>query len=201
MYKLKLRTYLMQDLEPYIDIHTMGVHYYKHQLNYLNKLNSLLNSEGYNYQYLIEELPFHINEFTNQEDIIFNLGGVLNHDLYWQSISPYKKLPSGILKELIDRKYGSFDNFYNEFKDSALKLKGSGYTFLVLDKNKNIDIVNFSNQELPILYGYIPLFTIDMWEHAYYLNYENNKLEYLDNLKNIVDFSYANEVINEIVNK
>lgn len=202
MYELPKLPYLFQDLEPYIDTHTMGLHYYKHQLGYLNKLNDLLMKSNYDYRYTIEELPFHIMEFPKniQEDILFNLGGVLNHNLYFNSISPKKnQFPNGKLRKAIENQFGSLDNFFAKLKENVMKLKGSGYTFLLLRNDGMLEIKNFSNQELPVLFGYIPLFNIDLWEHAYYINYENNKSNYFDNFMLIADFSNANNIYNKLV--
>lgn len=186
MYKLPKLPYLFQDLEPYIDTHTMGLHYHKHHQNYLNQLNTLLMKNKYDYRYSLEELIFHINEFPTQdrENILFNLGGVLNHNLYWQSISPNKaNKPIGKLKMHLERKYGSYEKFWNTLKQKALELKGSGYTFLVLKRDGELDIINTSNQQTPLSFGYLPLFNIDLWEHAYYINYENEKPRYIDNFE------------------
>ncbi len=202
MYELPKLPYLFQDLEPYIDTHTMGLHYHKHQQGYLNKLNDLLMKSNYDYRYTIEELPFHIMEFPKniQEDILFNLGGVLNHNLYFNSISPKKNsFPNGKLRKKIENQFGSLDNFFAKLKENVMKLKGSGYTFLVLRNDGMLEIKNFSNQELPVLFGYIPLFNIDLWEHAYYINYENNKSNYFDNFMLIADFTNANNIYNKLV--
>ena len=202
MYELPKLPYLFQALEPYIATHTMGLHYYKHQLGYLNKLNDLLIKSNYDYRYTIEELPFHIMEFPKniQEDILFNLGGVLNHNLYFNSISPKKNgFPNGKLRKKIENQFGSLDIFFTKLKENVMKLKGSGYTFLVLRNDGMLEIKNFSNQELPVLFGYIPLFNIDLWEHAYYINYENNKSNYFDNFILIADFTNANNIYNKLV--
>lgn len=202
MYELPKLSYKFSDLEPYIDAHTMGLHYHKHEQKYLTNLNELLIKNNYNFKYNINELIYHINDFPTplHEDILFNLGGVLNHNLYWKSISPNGTMPSGNLKDELNKTFGSYENFWNLFKDQALKLKGSGYTFLVIKNNGNLDIINMSNQEIPISFGYIPLFNIDMWEHAYYLNYKNEKINYIENLKNIADFTNANKIYNSIMN-
>ena len=201
MYKRIDLPYLLQDLEPFIDIHTFGLHYYKHYQNYLNKLNELLIKNNYNYRYKLEELFFHINEFDvmDRENILFNLGGVINHNIYFLSMG-YKnrEKPMGRLLEYIDRKYGSYDKFIDSFKKKALELKGSGYTYLVIKKNEELEIVNLGNQDLPMSFGYIPLFNIDMWEHAYYINYENDKSKYIDNFMMIADFSNANNIFSSI---
>ena len=102
-----------QHFEPFIDTHTMGVHYHKHEQTYLNNLNNLLNKNNFNYNYDIDELIYHINEFPDddKENILFNLGGVINHELYWKGISQNNYLPNGKLKNKIDSQYGNFDNF------------------------------------------------------------------------------------------
>lgn len=198
MYTLFDLPYSYQDLEPFIDIHTMGLHYLKHTLGYLNKLNELLIKENYDFRYNLEELIYHISEFSSKDDILFNLGGVLNHNLYFYSMSNYHTMPSIEVMKKINDKFGSYDYFWNKFKEVALKLKGAGYTFVVL-KNNDLDIINLSNQENPLLYGMIPLFCIDLWEHAYYLNYNNDKSKYIDNFKEIADFGMFNTIYNGII--
>ena len=204
MYQLPKLPYLYQDLEPFIDTHTMGLHYHKHQQNYLNKLNEILIKNNYDYRYNLNELLYHINEFpvSSQKDILYNLGGVINHNLYWKSMSPGQgQKPTEKLKNHLERTFGSYEEFWKLFKEKALQLKGSGYTFLVLKKDGQLEIINVSNQDMPLTLGYMPLFNIDMWEHAYYLNYENDKEKYLDNFKKIADFRYASKIFNSIIGK
>lgn len=202
MYKLKPLPYLYQDLEPYIDTHTIGLHYHKHQQNYLNKLNELLLKNNYDYRYKLEELFYHLDLFLldDRKNILYNLGGVLNHDLYFNSMSPRQdREPKGKLLEDLKKKYGSLANFFGKFKEMAMSLKGSGYTFLVVTSNGNLDIINLSNQELPQSYGFIPLLNMDMWEHAYYLNYKNEKEKYIDNFLIVADFTEASQIYNMIM--
>ena len=196
MYLLSKLPYEYEALEPFIDTHTLGLHKNKHQANYLNKLNELLKKNNYDYRYSLIELIKHINEFNSEdrEDILFNLGGVINHDIYFNSMSPEKEKPNNILMGMINSKYGSFDNFKKEFKNSALKIKGSGYTFLVLNSDNNLEIVNLLNQDNPYNYDYISLIGMDMWEHAYYINYENKKDLYIDNFFEVMDFKMANKI-------
>lgn len=196
MYKINNLPYDYDALEPFIDTHTLGLHYNKHQKNYLKKLNELLIKNNYNFNYSIEELPKYVSMFNDDdiEDILFNLGGVINHNLYFDSISPKKEEPNILLKNKINNNFGSYDNFKKLFKESALSLKGSGYTFLVLN-NGNLEIVNLPNQENPYSYNLIPLITLDLWEHAYYINYENKKDLYIDNFFEIINFHSANKII------
>ena len=202
MYQLMLLPYLYQDLEPYIDTHTMGLYYHKHQQTYLNNLNNILKKDGYDYRYNLIELLYHVNEFPREdrENILFNAGGVINHDLYWKSMNSKSYLPIGKLDIKINKQYGNYDNFWAKIKEVALTLKGSGYTFIVLKNDGTLDIMNFSNQDSPILHNLVPLFNIDLWELAYYLNYENDKGKYLDNFKLIADFRNASCIYNSIRN-
>ena len=202
MYQLPVLSYSYQELEPYVDTHTMGLHYHKHEGGYLNRLNELLMKNHYDYRYSLGELLYHINEFplSDQEDLLYNLGGVLNHNLYWKSMSPKERqYPTGKLMEQIQIKYGSYEKFWETFKQTALKLKGSGYTFLVLKNDGQLDIINVANQQTPLSMNYVPLFNVDMWEHAYYLNYENDKVKYLNQFQLIADFTNASQIFNNVV--
>lgn len=196
MYDMIELTYGYSDLEPYIDTHTVGLHYNKHYRNYLNNLNRLLISNNYDFTYPIEQLHMHIEQFKKEDtpDILFNLGGVLNHELYFSHIAPknnnndYSNLE---VVKTIEERFGSLDNFKNEFRRMAKSLKGSGYTSLVLDGNE-LKIVNTQNQDSPYFFNLKPLITLDMWEHAYYINYENNKDEYIDAFFDILNWNQIN---------
>lgn len=198
MYSLTKLPFSFEDLEPFIDTHTIGLHYLKHQASYLSSLNKILKKYDFNYE--IEDLYNHLDKINSDDlnDVIFFLGGVVNHNIYWESINPYnKELPQGKLLEKFNSKYKDIDNFWEEVKKLVVNLKGSGYVFLVKTKNNGIDLIAISNQDSPFLYGFIPLFTIDLWEHAYYINYENDKLKYLENFKTIANFKYANNIFNK----
>ena len=137
MYKAKPLIFNYNELEPFISSKTIDTHYNKHYLGYLNKLNMILNSINYDYRYSIEELVIHIDEFPIdiRDDILFNAGGVLNHELYFENLK-YSEL-NGSLKNAIVNQFGSVINFENEFIDASKNLVGSGYTFLVVnDKNE-----------------------------------------------------------------
>lgn len=195
MYRLNSLPYEYDELEPYIDTHTLGLHKNKHERNYLNKLNDLLIKNNYDFGYSLYDLVMNIDNFnfSDVDDILFNLGGVINHEIYFNSMSSKRVMPNDNLSVLIDSKFGSFDGFKDEFKKSALSIKGSGYTFLVLDGN-DLKVINLLNQDNPISYGYIPLIGLDMWEHAYYINYQNKKDLYIDNFFDVIDFSLANQI-------
>ena len=195
MYEAKPLEYDNSALEPYIDTETLYIHYNKHYLNYLNKLNALLKSVEYDNRYTKEELVNHIDEFPIdiRDDILYNLGGVLNHELYFESLGPNNNTNiSGNLKEKVVKDYVSVETFLEEFKRQTKILVGSGYTFLVINKEKKLEIVNFPNQETPYSYGLIPIMTIDLWEHAYYLKYKNERDKYIDAFFKIIDFNKVN---------
>lgn len=189
--------YSVNALEPYIDGETMMIHYGKHYMNYLNKLNELLNKYNFNFNIDKEFIFSNINQFNEEdrEDILHNLGGVVNHELYFLNMSPNKKnIPIGSIKEAIDIKYGNFENFKREFIDKANELKGSGYVFLVLTPSGDVDIIKLYNQDSPYNYGLMPIMAMDVWEHAYYLKHQNEKNDYFDDFFEVVNFSYINNL-------
>lgn len=202
MYKIYPLHYKYDELEPFIDTHTIGLHYHKHQKNYLKNLNQLLEKNNVSDKYPIELLSYHINEFPFQdrENVLFNLGGVLNHIIYFNSISPKKTPPNELLKEKILTHFNSMDNLKKALKENALSIKGSGYTYLILDREKNLKILNFLNQDCPYFYELIPLLCIDVWEHSYYINYEHKRDLYIDNFFEIMDFKFANQILQQTLN-
>ena len=195
MYNVINLPYSYHALEPIIDEKTVNIHYNKHHKKYMENLNKLIS-----YKMPLEEIPKRINEFPimNRGEILYNAGGILNHNLYWQSLNEKSAAPSGKLLNKINETYGNLSNFKNEFIKKAQNLVGSGYTFLVTDNNSNLSIINMPNQETPLSYNLIPLFTIDLWEHAYYLKYQNNKNKYLENIWHKVNFNKASRTYNEL---
>ena len=196
MYKSVILPYNYNDLEPVLNSETINVHYNKHYLGYLEKLNKILNDINYDYRYTKEELVSHIEEIPIdvRDDVLYNLGGVLNHELYFYSMSNNKvNVPIGALRKKIIDEYGTIENFKDQFIKTANKLVGSGYTFLVLNNNLKLEIINTPNQETPYLYGLIPIMALDLWEHAYYLVYRNRRGEYIEKFFEIVDYNNINK--------
>ena len=179
-----------KSLDPYIDDRTLDLHYNAHYRNYTDKLNKYLNDINYDYKDSPIYLAKHIDilPMENRDEILFNLGGYLNHSLYFYNLTNKKKdIPIELLN-LINKYFGSFSLFKEEFIDMAREVKGSGYTFLVMDKNNKLRIINTSNQDTPYYYGFTPIMTIDVWEHAYYLKYTYLRKKYLENIFDIIDF-------------
>ena len=201
MYKIKNLDY--SSLEPYIDNQTLDIHYNKHYKKYLDNLNKILDSINYDYKFNLKDLIKNINMFDEsiRGEILYNASGVLNHELYFEILNVNgKKIPTGKLLEAINKKYNSFDNFVMEFITVANKLKGSGFTFLVLNNNE-LEIINLPNQDNPYLYGMVPLIALDLWEHSYYLKYQNNKEQYIKNFFSIIDFNKIEEIYEKEIQK
>ena len=132
-----------------------------------------------------------------RDDILFNLGGVLNHERYFKSISTDKTNPTETLSEKIKKDFGSISSLEKEIMEKSLYLKGSGYVKLVLDNNKNLKVITTSNEDLPEYYGFKTLMTIDLWEHAYFLKYKLNKYDYIKELLEHINYSYISKIYEE----
>lgn len=187
MYKAKPLKFSFNALEPYLSEETVRRHYIIYT-NYVKRLNDLIE----NNKYTLEETIKNIDEFPmeNRDKILFLSSAILNHELYFENIGLNKSEPVGKLNQKIEKQYGSFEKFKEEFKKQASYVIGSGYTFLILNNN-DLEIINTSNQENPYSYDLIPIMNIDLWEHAYYIDYFNRQ-EYIDNFFSIIDFEEVN---------
>lgn len=197
MYNPISLTYSVNELEPYIDGETIMLHYGKHYMNYLNKLNEILSKYNFNFNVDKESIFANIDQFNEEdrEDILYNLGGVVNHELYFLNMDPARNnIPMGSIKTAIDNKYGSYENFKKEFIKKAMEFRGSGYVFLVLNTNGELEIIALSNQDSPYNYGLIPIMAMDIWEHSYYLKHQNRKEDYFNDFFEVVNFSYINNL-------
>lgn len=200
MYEAITLDYSLNSLAPYLKEKTLENHYQIYLSN-LDKLNQLLASISYDYSYSLKDLIEHIDsiDLNIRGEILYYLSSVLNHALYFYNISnqkknfPVKKIESDIVKY-----YGSYDNFKTEFIKSAMNLKGSGYTFLVVDSNNKLKIINTSNEDSPYYYGMTPVIVLDLWEHAYYLQYQTDRLAYIQNFFEVIDFEKINRYYEKI---
>lgn len=169
---------------PLLSEETMYLHYQKLYKGYLERLLKITKDSPLYAVLNISKYPI-----EKRGNILHNAGGVLNHELYFNEINiKGRHTPSGNLKKAIDRKYGSYEDFKKEFIRIAKLLVGSGYTFLVLDHNKELNIINLSNQETPYLYDMTPIMNIDLWEHSYYLDYHTDKDIYINSFFDLLDF-------------
>ena len=184
-------------LEPYIDNKTLMLHYNVIYGSYIDKLNKLLKKNNYKDNYSLNELVDKIDMFPLEDrgEILYNLGGILNHKLYFYEMSDKgNNIPYGEILKDINKYFGSYDNFKKEFIKKALNLVGSGYTFLVMDESGKLQIINTSNEDTPYSYGFIPIIVLDLWEHSYYLKYTTNKEAYINNWFNLLDFKKINDL-------
>ena len=165
-----------EDLSPYINKETLDTHFKIYQEN-LKKLNILLKEANYNYLYSMKDLIYKIDEIplNIRGEILYYLSSILNHNLYFYNISNNSNnYPIGQIKKDIDKYFGNYTNFKEEFINKALNLKGSGYTFLVRDDKGILKIINTSNEDNPYYYNMEPIISLDLWEHAYFLKYLDN---------------------------
>jgi Fe-Mn family superoxide dismutase len=189
--------YSYNALEPYIDEETVNIHYNKHLQGYVNKLNNILKGyEKFTKDKTLEEILSNINKIPKniRQDVINQGGGVSNHNLYFSILSPNpKKNPEGkLLKEII-KTFGTLEFLIEQVSEVAINQFGSGYGWLVKDKHGKLKIMSTLNQDTPLSFGFIPILTIDIWEHAYYLKYKNLRAEYVKNIWNIIDWEKIEE--------
>lgn len=201
MYQPYVLKYDYNTLSPDISRKAVEAHYHNHYLKYLRNLNNLLAQNNFKYQFPLEDLFQNLDIFRKSQDaILYNAGGVVNHELYFDNLdkSNNTMIPEPLKSALIS-KFGSIDNFKNTFIDLGNSLQGSGYTFLVVDGNKNLKILNLKNQESPFSFKMTPIIALDVWEHAYYIDYGNNRKNYVDNFWKLIDFSKVNEKYQKIL--
>ncbi|MBX4212303.1 superoxide dismutase [Candidatus Pacearchaeota archaeon] len=189
--------YAYDALEPYIDAKTMEIHYTKHHQAYIDKLNAALEKHPNIADKPVEDLLKNINSVP--EDIRMAVrnhgGGHVNHSLFWQLMtgnSRDKEMKGNVIDE-IKKTFGSFDKFKEEFSNAALNRFGSGWAWLVLNKGK-LEIVSTANQDSPIMDGKFPILGLDVWEHAYYLKYQNKRADYIAAFWNVVNWKKVNDL-------
>jgi superoxide dismutase, Fe-Mn family len=189
-YELPDLPYAHDALEPSIDERTMKIHHGKHHQGYTNKLNAAL--EGHEFASLpVEEVLQRIDEVPEniRQAVINNGGGYANHNLFWTVLSPNGGgAPKGEVAKAINDTFGSFDEFKDKFSSAAAGQFGSGWGWLVVDGDGNLQIVSTANQDSPFMNGLTPIFGVDVWEHAYYLNYQNRRPDYLKAIWDIVNW-------------
>ncbi|KPJ67774.1 MAG: superoxide dismutase [Coxiella sp. DG_40] len=185
-FKLPDLPFPKDSLAPYLSQETIEYHYGKHHRGYIEKLNKIIEGKAEENKSLEEIIK------TASGGLFNNAAQAWNHNFYWNCLSAKaKKRPGGKLSKMIDKAFGSFEEFKSKFKESALSNFGSGWTWLVKKSNGNLEIINTSNAGNPITNGDKPLLTCDVWEHAYYIDYRNERGKYLDNFWNIVNWDFV----------
>ena len=180
-------------LEPVIGRKTVEIHYSKHHQTYVNNLNKLIDGTTYA-EKILEEIILESSKDEAQKGIFNNAAQVWNHTFYWNCLTPQSKsvMDNKLLGE-IERSFGSKDQFLREFKQACLTQFGSGWAWLVKD-GAQLKIIKTSNADLPMFHGYKALLTCDVWEHAYYLDYQNKRADYVDALlNNIINWDFVSK--------
>ncbi|MEX0648718.1 MAG: superoxide dismutase [Balneolaceae bacterium] len=189
-YELPDLPYKHDALEPHIDAKTMEIHHGKHHQGYTNKLNAALEGHSFANQ-PVEEVLRKIDEVPEdiRQAVINNGGGYANHNLFWTILSPNGGgNPVGDVAEAINEKFGSFDKFKEEFSSAAAGRFGSGWGWLCVDSSGNLKLLSTANQDSPYMQGLTPVLGVDVWEHAYYLKYQNRRPDYLSAFWNVVNW-------------
>jgi Fe-Mn family superoxide dismutase len=175
-------------LEPHIDEATMKLHHDKHHQAYVDKANAALEGSEWADK-AVEEVLLNLDKVPNEKAVRNNAGGHANHSLFWEIMSPDGGgEPSGAVGDAINEAFGSFDSFKEEMKNAGVNQFGSGWAWLVHTSEGGLQVTGLPNQDSPISSGNTPLLGIDVWEHAYYLNYQNKRPDYIDAFWNVVNW-------------
>jgi len=194
-HELPALPYAFDALEPYIDAQTMEIHHGRHHATYVNNLNAALEGHVELQQKSVEELISDLNSVPEsiRTAVRNNGGGHANHTLFWEIMSPNGGgEPTGALAEAINETFGSFEKFKEEFTKAALGRFGSGWAWLVVDGGK-LAVTSTPNQDNPLMEGKTPILGLDVWEHAYYLKYQNKRPDYVNAWWNVVNWNAVNE--------
>ncbi|VVB53705.1 Superoxide dismutase [Fe] [uncultured archaeon] len=182
--------YAYDALEPYIDAKTVEIHHDKHHAAYVNNLNKLLEGRPELQAKTLDQILTSLLAIPQEirAGVTFNAGGIANHNLYWSTMSPNAGgEPTGDLADAIKESFGSFQDFKQKLTDAAVKQFGSGWGWLTVDGNK-LTISSTLNHDTPLSQGKKPILIVDVWEHAYYLKYQNKRADYVTNWWNLIDW-------------
>ncbi|QPC46889.1 superoxide dismutase [Mangrovibacillus cuniculi] len=181
--------YAYDALEPHIDKETMNIHHTKHHNTYVTKLNEALQGHDELLSKSVEELVSDLNALPEgvRTAVRNNGGGHANHTLFWSLLSPTATELSGELLDAINAKFGSVESFKKEFEAAATTRFGSGWAWLVVS-NGELEVTSTPNQDTPLMDGKTPILGLDVWEHAYYLNYQNRRPDYISAFWNVVNW-------------
>ncbi len=181
-------------LEPYIDALTMEIHHTKHHQGYITKYVAALEGMDELLEMDVEDVLKNLDKVpeNKKQAVINNGGGYFNHRLFWEILSPKTTTPSPELKKALEKSFGSVEEFKEVFSNAAATRFGSGWAWLLVDKDKNLLVTSTANQDAPFNLG-TPILALDVWEHAYYLNYQNKRPEYIKNFWNVVNWEQVSK--------
>ena len=193
-FELPKLNYAFDALEPNIDAKTMEIHYGKHHNGYTNNLNNIISGtedEGKSIEEILKSLDLNNSGLRN------NGGGYYNHNIFWEIMGPNSGgEPKGEIGESINSNFGSFENFKDEFSKAATTRFGSGWAWLCAHTDGKLEICSTANQDNPIMpngCGGVPILCLDVWEHAYYLNYQNRRPDYINAFFNVINWEEVNK--------
>ena len=192
LYVLPELPYAYDALEPYIDAQTMQIHHGKHHGAYVNNLNAAIEKYPELFAKSAQDLLVALSSIPEDIRVAVrnNAGGHVNHSMFWQGMAPagQGEEPSGELAKEIEKHFGSFAKFQEKFNDAGVKRFGSGWVWLVKTKDGKLDVLSTANQDNPLSDGHTPIMENDVWEHAYYLQYKNARVDYLKAWWNLVNW-------------
>ncbi|UNM96248.1 superoxide dismutase [Ignatzschineria rhizosphaerae] len=194
-YELPKLPYAHDALEPHIDTETMHLHHEKHHQTYVNNVNAALANYPELAAKTVEDLVSDMNAIPAdiRTAVQNNGGGHANHSLFWTVMTPNGGgEPTGAVKEAIDKAFGSFDAFKEKFAAAAATRFGSGWAWLSVDKNGNLEVSSTANQDSPLMEGKTPILGLDVWEHAYYKKYSNVRVDYISAFWNVINWDEVN---------
>jgi len=197
LFELPKLKFAFDALEPAIDARTMEIHHDKHHGAYVNNLNKALESAPEFYGQPIEQVLRDINKVPEsiRTAVRNNGGGHANHSLFWELLVPGgAKTPASALLTDIEKTFGSYDAFTEKFSAAAASRFGSGWAWLVLDGNKKLQVYSTANQDSPYMDGHTPLLGLDVWEHAYYLTYQNRRPDYIKAFWSLVNWDVVSDL-------
>jgi len=195
-YTLPPLPYAFDALEPHIDARTMEIHHDKHHAAYINNLNAALKDHPELAAKPVNELIADLSAVPEaiRPAVRNNGGGHSNHTFFWEIMGPGKGgAPVGTLAEAITKTFGSYDEFKAKFEEAGVKRFGSGFVWLIVNKQCQLEIISLPNQDSPYMDGNKPVIANDVWEHAYYLNYQNRRPDYLKAWWNVVNWDHAEQ--------
>ena len=200
-YTLPKLEYAYTALEPYLDAQTLRIHYTKHHQKYVDTLNETLKEYPHIAQIPLETLLTDPRKIpvAIRKKVIDNGGGHYNHSFFWVCMAPLSTPePGPLVKALIEKQFSTFEKFKTEFSQAAEKVFGSGWAWLVLKKDGSCAIITTANQDTPISLGYAPLLCLDVWEHAYYLKFQNKRRDFIDAWWNVVNWDHVEQCYRKI---
>lgn len=195
--------YAYNALEPYIDEETMRVHHDKHVGAYVDNLNKALEKYPEFHSWSLDKLLYNIASLPEeiQTKVRNNGGGVFNHNLYFSVLGPDRgTYPEGNFMNAVNKEFGSLDNFLKILKEKALSVFGSGYAYVVLNRNGKLMIITTKNQDTPLEQNLYPVLPVDVWEHAYYLKHQNRRADYIEDLFKVINWKRVEAVYNNFFN-